>query len=355
MPDKPLRVIIAMSGGVDSSVAAALLVDQGYDVTGVMLKLWSDQSTENLCCTNDSLVIARSIAWQLGFPFHTVDEKSTFRENVVQYFIDSYKSGNTPNPCIACNRYVRWPTLLRIADKFAATHVATGHYARLKTTNSGDVQLLRGVDRDKDQSYVLHGLSQDQLNRTLFPLGTHTKTEIRRIASHYDLPVAKKPDSQDLCFVGDEGYKDFLLRNAHEVVNPGPIVNTKGETVGVHQGLAFYTIGQRKGIGITGPKPYYVLEKNPINNTLFIGTVDELGMDNLTAKDLNWISGDPPSFPFRAHIKIRHKASDVWGTVNSLNNGRVYVKFDGNIRDITPGQAAVFYQKEICLGGGIIE
>jgi tRNA-specific 2-thiouridylase len=355
MQNKPLRVVVAMSGGVDSSVAAALLADQGHEVIGVMMKLWSDPGTENLCCTPDSMALARSIAAQFDFPFHTADVESTFRQNVVEYFIDQYKSGSTPNPCIACNRHVRWNTLFDIADTLGATHVASGHYARLKMTGKGLVQLLRGIDPNKDQSYVLHGLSQEQLTRTLFPLGKYTKPEIREIARRFQLPVSEHPDSQDLCFVGKDGYRDFLIRHAPEVVDPGPIVNSRGEHLGTHQGLAFYTIGQRKGLGIPAPRSYYVMRKDTGLNTLVIGSSEELGRDELIAEDVNWIAGTAPIGPMRVQIKIRYKAHDVWGLVYPQPGCSVFVKFEERIRAITPGQAAVFYQDTVCLGGGIIK
>jgi tRNA-specific 2-thiouridylase len=344
-----------MSGGVDSSVAAALLTEEGYDVIGVMMELWSDPTTENLCCTPDSMETARSIAEQLDIPFLTIDAVSAFRQRVVQDFIDQYRSGYTPNPCITCNRQVRWNTLFKVADDLGATLVASGHYARRKVSDSGSVQLLRGVDSKKDQSYVLHGLSQEQLSRILFPLGEYAKPEIRRIARRFHVPVAERPDSQDLCFVGNDGYRDFLIRHVPEVVDPGPITNSNGETLGTHQGLAFYTIGQRKGLGIPAPQPYYVMRKDTGKNTLIIGTSDELGSDRLMAKDVNWISGKPPEKPIKAMTKIRYKARDVEGLIVPRPDGRVTVNFIENIRDITPGQAAVFYQDSVCLGGGIIE
>jgi tRNA-specific 2-thiouridylase len=344
-----------MSGGVDSSVAAALLIEEGYDVIGVMMQLWSDPSTENLCCTPVSMETARSIAEQLDIPFHTIDAITVFRQKVVQNFIDQYRYGNTPNPCVTCNRQVRWKTLFEFADDLGAFHVASGHYARRKVSDSGTVQLLRGVDSKKDQSYVLHGLSQEQLSRTIFPLGEYTKPEIRRIARRFQLPVAERPDSQDLCFVGNDGYRDFLIRHVPEVVDPGPITNSNGETLGTHQGLAFYTIGQRKGLGIPAPQPYYVMRKDTGNNALVIGTSDELGSDRLIAKNVNWISGKPPQKPVKAMTKIRYKARDVEGLIDPKPDGRVNVNFKEKIRDITPGQSAVFYEDSVCLGGGVIE
>lgn len=355
MSVEPLRIIIAMSGGVDSSVAAALLTEAGHDVIGVMMGLWSDPSCENLCCTSEAMNIARDIAHILNIPFHTIDSKIPFRERVVQYFINSYKSGETPNPCVACNRWFRWNKLFEKGADLGATYVASGHYARIQKDAGGNARLLRGVDPNKDQSYVLHGLSQSQLKNIIYPLGEYTKPQIREIARHYKLPVADRPDSQDLCFVGREGYRDFLVRHAPEIVNPGPIVTTQGKELGQHQGLAFYTTGQRKGLRIAADQPYYVLSKDIGQNALIIGTLDELGRDELIAENLNWISGQAPQQAFRAFVNIRYKARDVWGLVIPLDDGRVQVKFEKPLRDITPGQAAVFYDGEICLGGGIIQ
>jgi len=356
MSKQKLRVVVAMSGGVDSSVAAALLVEQGYEVIGVMMKLWSEPgSAANACCTPDAMALAYNIAIQLGIPFHTVDSKSSFRENVVQFFIDSYQQGKTPNPCVACNKFMRWNTILAKAAELGATHIATGHYARLQKDENSKTQLLRGVDEQKDQSYVLHGLTQHQLSQTIFPLGTYTKPEIRKMAYKYQLPSAARPDSQDLCFVGNGDYRDFLIRTAPGVASPGPIVNTAGVELGQHQGLAFHTIGQRKGLGVAAPKPLYVLEKNVARNTLVVGTAEELGRRALTAGQVNWIAGEPPQNPVRATVKTRYKSRDVGGLVSPQPDEKVHVQFDDPIRDIAPGQAAVFYDGQVCLGGGIIE
>ena len=356
MITNPLRIVVAMSGGVDSSVAAAILKNQGHDVIGVMMGLWSEPGTAgNLCCTPDAMALARGIAAQLEIPFHTVDSKDIFHENVVQFFIDSYLRGETPNPCVACNRRVRWDTLLAKADELGASHIATGHYARLRKNNTGKVQLLRGKDAQKDQSYVLHGLPQEKLAHTIFPLGELTKPEIRELARQYKLPVAERPDSQDLCFVGGGDYRDFLQRHVPEVVHPGPIVTQDGKEIGQHEGLAFYTIGQRKGIGIAAPRPYYVLDKDISSNSLVVSTADDLGRDELTTGEVNWISGQNPNNPVRLLVKIRYKAQDAFGTVSPLDDGRAHIQFEKPLRDITPGQAAVFYDGEICLGGGIIE
>jgi tRNA-specific 2-thiouridylase len=356
MSINPLRIIVAMSGGVDSSVAAAILKNQGHDVIGVMMGLWSEPGTVgNLCCTPDAMALARGIAAQLDMPFYTVDTKEVFRENVVQFFIDSYLRGETPNPCVACNRRVRWDTLLAKADELGASHIATGHYARLREDDAGRVQLLRGIDAQKDQSYVLHGLPQEKLTRSIFPLGEFTKPEIRELARQYKLPVAERPDSQDLCFVGGGDYRDFLQRHAPEVAHPGPIVTRDGQEIGQHEGLAFYTIGQRKGIGIAAAYPLYVFDKDVTRNTLVVSPVGDLGRDELYTGPVNWISEQPPQNPVRLLVKIRYKAQDVYGRVSPLNDGRAHIQFERPLRDITPGQAAVFYDGDICLGGGIIE
>lgn len=351
---EPLRVIVAMSGGVDSSVAAAMLVEAGFEVVGVMLGLWSDPSSENLCCTPDSRTIAKQIANIYGFPFHYVDAMDRFRNKVVADFINSYKKGNTPNPCIVCNRQIRWKILNNIADDFGASFIATGHYARIQLGDSGKVELLKGLDPSKDQSYVLHGLTQEQLRKTRFPIGSFSKQNIRKYAAEHNLPVADRPDSQDLCFVGNEGYRDFLIRHAPEVVDPGPIVTKNGRQIGVHSGLAFYTIGQRKGLGVAASRPFYVIEKDIIHNTLIVGNLEELGQDELTAAEVNWISGSLPTNPFKASVKIRYKSQEVNALIAPSKNYRVQIKFETPLRDITPGQSAVIYDGVVCLGGGII-
>jgi tRNA-specific 2-thiouridylase len=348
------RILMAMSGGVDSSVAAAKLVEDGYDVIGVMLGLWSDTTTENLCCTQDARVMAEQISKSLAIPFHYIDVENKFHNDVVQYFVNSYMNGETPNPCVICNRQFRWHELMEVADDFGATSIATGHFARVKKNNFGVVDLLKGIDHTKDQSYVLHGLTQAELIRTYFPLGKLTKKEVRKYASDHSLPVADRPDSQDLCFVGDEGYKDFLMRNAPEVLDPGPIITRNNEKIGEHKGLAFYTIGQRKGLGISGPRPYYVVEKVMNDNMLIVGELEELGGDELEAVHVNWISGIALKNQFRASVKVRYRSKEVFGIITPIKGNRIHIKFETPIRDITPGQFAVIYDGDICLGGGKI-
>lgn len=353
----PSKVVVAMSGGVDSSVAAALLVQQGYDVTGMMLRLWSEPGTEstNRCCTPDAMGQARRVAAILGIPFYAVDAQRVFYDQVVSgTFLEGYLRGITPNPCLACNRNIRWGFLLQRALTLGATYLATGHYARLAEDSQGKFQLLRARDPAKDQSYVLHVLNQGQLSHALFPLGEYTKSQVRELGRAFRLPVAERADSQDLCFLAESNLGDFLLSHAPHARRPGPIVTRSGQHLGFHEGLAFYTIGQRKGLGLSSPVPLYVLEKNLINNTLIVGPVEELGKKELFTGEVNWVSGETPTHSLRAQVKIRYRSDFYWSTVTPLEGSRVHVIFDQPLRDITPGQAAVFYQGEVVLGGGII-
>ena len=344
-----------MSGGVDSSVAAALLKEQGYDVIGMMLRLWSEPGKEdsNRCCTPDSMAQARRVAAKLDIPFYVIDAKDVFRETVVQYFLDGYARGETPNPCLICNRQIRWTFLLEHALALGADYMATGHYVRIRKA-AGDYQLLRAVDRSKDQSYILHVLNQEKLARALFPIGDYPKTEIRAIAERFGLPTASRKDSQDLCFLAGEDYRNFLQRNAVEMLQPGEILTREGKPLGTHTGLANYTIGQRKGLGIASPAPLYVLGKDSVTNSLIVGTQEELGSGELIARDVNWLSGETPQGPFRADVKIRYTAREAEALVTPMNENRARVQFDAPQRDITAGQAAVFFQDDLLIGGGII-
>lgn len=346
-----------MSGGVDSSVAAALLKEQGYDVTGMMLRLWSEPGKEdsNRCCTPDSMAQARRVAGILDIPFYVVDAKDVFRETVVQYFLDGYARGETPNPCLVCNRQIRWTYLLNHALALGADFMATGHYVRLRSAVNGHFELLRAVDHSKDQSYVLHVLTQDQLKRALFPVGEYPKSGIRALAEKFGLPTASRKDSQDLCFLAGEDYRNFLQRNAPEILQPGNIETPDGQVIGQHTGLANYTIGQRKGLGIASPIPLYVVSKDASSNTLIVGAQEQLGVTELTARDVNWVSGETPREPFRAEVKIRYTAKAVPAEVAPGVEDQVRVKFDAPVRDATKGQAAVFYRGDVMLGGGLIQ
>ena len=346
-----------MSGGVDSSVAAALLKQQGYEVIGMMLRLWSEPGKEdsNRCCTPDSMAQARRVAAKLDIPFYVVDAKDVFRQTVVEYFLAGYASGGTPNPCLVCNRSIRWTFLLDHALALGADFMATGHYARIQNSEFGIRKLSRAVDATKDQSYVLHVLTQEKLRRALFPVGDYPKTEIRQIAESFGLPTASRKDSQDLCFLAGEDYRNFLQRNAPQLNQPGEIVTTDGKVLGQHNGLANYTIGQRKGLGLASPVPLYVLGKDAASNAVIVGTEDELGTRELIANEVNWVSGEAPSAPFRAEVKIRYTARPAWAEVTPTENGtQTRVTFEAPARDVTAGQAAVFYVNDEVLGGGII-
>jgi tRNA-specific 2-thiouridylase len=355
------RVVVAMSGGVDSSVAAALLVRAGYQVEGVMLKLWSESPgppsdpVANRCCTPDQVADARAVAEILGIPFHTWDVVDLFRETVVDDFIAAYSAGLTPNPCLVCNRQIRFGYLLERVTEMGADYLATGHYVRLDR-DGGEARLLRGVDAAKDQSYVLHMLQQSQLRQLLFPVGDYAKTEIRGLARELDLPVAAKADSQDICFLSDGDYRRFLRQHAPEAMRPGPILDRTGTRLGTHQGLAAYTIGQRRGLNVTAPQPLYVLEIDPSRNVLVVGTKGEVGQRELTTRGTHWVSGNPPDGerPFPAEVRIRYKSTPRPATITPGAEGEATVRFRDPLSDITPGQAAVFYHGEVCLGGGTI-
>ncbi len=350
------KVVVAMSGGVDSSVAAALLKQQGYEVTGMMMRMWSEPGREdsNRCCSPDAMAQARRVAAILDIPFYAVDVKEMFRSTVVQAFLDGYAQGLTPNPCLVCNRQIKWGFLLEHARALGADYLASGHYARKRLAENGREELLRAVDHSKDQSYVLHVLTQERLARALFPVGEYSKPEIRALAEDFNLPTASRPESQDLCFLGGRDYRDFIRSNAPGTARPGPILDRAGKLLGEHTGLAYYTIGQRKGLGIPSGVPLYVLAKDAASNTLVVGVEVELGSQELTVCDVNWISGTAPAGPLRLQIKTRYTAREAWGLVTLLEGSRVQVHFEEPQRDLTAGQAAVFYEGDVVLGGGLI-
>lgn len=352
-----VKVVVAMSGGVDSSVAAALLVEQGYDVTGVMLRLWSEPGKEesNRCCTPDAMAGARRVASQLGIPFYALNAQNLFRSTVVQAFMDGYRNGITPNPCILCNSHIRWGFMYEAALEMGAEYMATGHYARVMQQPDGSVRLLRGHDPAKDQSYVMSVLTQEKLRHTLFPVGGLPKPEVRANARRFGFSVAERADSQDLCFLAGQDYREFLARYVPEVTQPGKIVRQDGSQAGEHQGLAFYTIGQRKGLGIAAPRPLYVLEKDVAANQLVIGDKTELGRDGLSSNDVNWISGTAPTETFEAQVKIRYRADLANAIVTPVDVDGVRIEFKNPLRDITVGQRVVIYNGDVVLGGGTIQ
>ena len=353
------RVVVAMSGGVDSATAAAVLLDRGYQVIGMMMHLWAEQDTAsgkasaNRCCSAETVNDARQVCQLLGIPFHLVDYEQEFKHHVVDTFVAEYGRGRTPNPCLYCNRHIKFGLLLRHALSLDAQYLATGHYVRIRETD-GEYQLCKGVDADKDQSYVLYMLGQEELRHLLFPLGDYTKSQVRAIARQRALPVADKEESQDLCFVLDNDYRRFLGQYAPATIRPGPILDRMGRLLGEHKGLPFYTIGQRSGMGIAAPEALYVLEIDPARNALIVGPASELGWRELIAEEVSYVSGHAPPVPLPVMAKIRRQARLARATLTPLNGNQAQLTFTHPLRDITPGQGVVFYLGDVVLGGGII-
>jgi tRNA-specific 2-thiouridylase len=358
-PPAETTVVVAMSGGVDSSVAAALLVERGYNCIGVMMRLWAEtgagEGSTNKCCSLESVHDARRVADELGIPFYLINVEQPFKRQVVDFFVEGYSRGVTPNPCLECNRHIRFDYLLNYARRMGADYLATGHYARLRTGEDGKVHLLKGVDEAKDQSYVLSVLGQTELRDVLFPVGDFPKTEVRRMAAARGLPVASKHDSMDLCFIFDDDYRRFLRDWAADAMRPGPIRDRSGRELGQHDGLPGYTIGQRKGLGLSGAaEPLFVLALDHAANTLIVGPARELGRTRLLVERVNWTLDEPPPADAALQVKIRYKAAAIACTLALGENDCVQVSLAEPLRDITPGQGAVFYAGEHCLGGGVI-
>lgn len=350
------HVVVAMSGGVDSTVVASMLVKQGFNVTGMMLKLWNEDGAENenRCCTPDAVYQARRFAAQLSIPFYVLDVKDEFYSNVVVPFINDYGKGNTPNPCIACNRLIRWGFLLGKAIDFGADYMATGHYARLEKNDQGGLSLLKGIDVTKDQSYVLSGLTNEQLSRTMLPLGGLTKKEVRAFARDNQILAADRPDSQDLCFLGRSNYRDFLTRHDPAITKPGDIVLTDGTTIGQHEGLAFYTIGQRKGIKISRSEALYVIEKDIENNVLVVGAASEMGFIECTVRSINWLVSSKQADQMEISVKPRYRSREYPAIFYKLSGDQGTIIFFEPVHDLTPGQLAAFYVEDQVVGSGII-
>jgi tRNA-specific 2-thiouridylase len=355
-------VVAAMSGGVDSAVAAALLKDQGWEVIGLTMNLFAlprgacrDEGLRS-CCGFRAREDAHGVALALGISHLTADFRKDFEETVIADFCAEYSRGRTPNPCLRCNQYIKFDRLWARAQKLGARALATGHYARIdRDPESGRWRLLKGVDPEKDQSYFLYMLTQAQLSRTLFPVGGYLKSEVRAMAMRLGLPVAERKESQEICFVPGRKYGRFLRERMSEAFKPGPIVDTRGKVIGRHGGILDFTIGQRRGMGIAGPHPLYVLAVDAVRNTIVAGTNEELYGDRFIASDVNWIAGGALEKPREAAVRIRYKHAEVKALLVPQAEGRLLVEFEKPERAATPGQAAVFYDGEAVLGGGTIE
>ncbi|ADY56571.1 tRNA (5-methylaminomethyl-2-thiouridylate)-methyltransferase [Syntrophobotulus glycolicus DSM 8271] len=349
------KVFVAMSGGVDSSVAALLLKREGYDVVGVTMQIWPQpEDKEKACCSLDAVNDARRVAWKLGIPHYVLNFRDDFEEKVIRYFCREYLAGRTPNPCIACNRYLKFDLFLQKALAMGADYISTGHYARIRRNEQTErYELRKGLDQTKDQSYALYNLQQDQLQHTLFPLGTYKKEETRKLAQEGGLPVAFKKDSQEICFV-DHSHAQFIEEYLQSPLTPGKFVDADGSVVGIHQGIYRYTIGQHKGLGLAMGYPVYVTKIEPESNTVRVGKMEELFQDALLAEDLNFVSGEGPTGPMKVQVKIRYNAQAVPAVIHPRAEGKMKVVFEIPQKSITPGQAVVFYDHDIVLGGGTI-
>jgi tRNA-specific 2-thiouridylase len=357
-----MRIVVAMSGGVDSSVAAALLAEQGHDVIGLSMQLYpstgSGQATDEhfgSCCTLDDLNDARRVASALGFPHYILNFERQFRESVIANFVSEYASGRTPLPCAHCNSDLKFSTLLERAQGLGAAQVATGHYARVEQRADGRWLLKRSADGEKDQSYFLFSLTQDQLAHAMFPVGELTKPQVREQARRLSLNVADKPDSQEICFVPDHDYATFVAKHEPAVVRAGAIVNEEGERLGEHAGVHRFTVGQRKGLGVSSSAPLYVLKIDPESRDITVGPRASLGRDELTASGVNWISVAAPGDWVPVSAQIRHRHTATPGRVRALPDRRAEFIFDTPQPAVTPGQAVVFYDDDVVVGGGWIE
>jgi tRNA-uridine 2-sulfurtransferase len=342
-----------MSGGVDSAMAAALLREQGRDVVGVTMRLWKEAQPATSQSNLDGIEDARQVCLALDIPFHLVDFQQPFKAAVVDYFVGAYSRAITPNPCVACNRFIKFGLLLEAATSLGAQQLATGHYVRTEPYD-GVYRLLKARDRKKDQSYVLYQLTQQELRRVVFPLGDYAKEQVRDMARERCLPVAERAESQEACFISDNDYRRFIREHAPESVVPGPIFDTAGRQIGRHHGLPFYTIGQRSGLGIAAPEPLFVLELDPARNALLVGPAAELGRADLRAAGVSYVGGRRPAAGTEIMAKIRYGARPAAAVLTPLTDTTATVRFAAPLRDITPGQSVVFYQGDEVLGGGVI-
>lgn len=353
------KVVVGMSGGVDSSVAAWLLKEQGYDVIGVTMQIWQDETEAAMsenggCCGLSAVEDARRVANVLGIPYYVMNFKDEFKAQVIDYFVREYVAGRTPNPCIACNRYVKWESLLRRSLEIGADYIATGHYARVCRLENGRYALQKSATAAKDQTYALYNLTQEQLKHTLMPVGAYHKEEIREMADRLGLPVAHKPDSQEICFIPDHDYAAFIEDYGETVPPEGNYVSPAGEVLGRHRGITHYTIGQRKGLGLAFGEPRFVTEIRPETNEVVLGTGEQVYANELICRDLNWMALPAPEQEIRVNAKIRYNHAGAECLVHLLPDGRALCRFPEPVRAVTPGQAVVFYDCDLVLGGGII-
>lgn len=353
------KVVVGMSGGVDSSVAAWLLKEQGYDVIGVTMQIWQDLEPEVTeeqggCCGLSAVDDARRVAASLDIPYYVMNFKQEFKEHVIDYFIDEYLHGRTPNPCIACNRYVKWEALLKRSMDIGADYIATGHYAKIEQLPNGRYSLRVSETKAKDQTYALYNLTQEQLKRTLMPVGAYNKDEIRQMAEKIGLQVANKPDSQDICFIPDGDYASYIEENSGVKIEPGNFVMSDGTIVGKHKGIVHYTVGQRKGLGLSLGHPVFVLEIRPETNEVVIGSNEESMSRYVRANKVNFMSVPDIKDGQRVWAKIRYNHRGAWCTVEKTGEDEILCTFEEPQRAITPGQALVMYDGEFVLGGGTI-
>jgi len=355
------KVVVGMSGGVDSSVAAYLLKEQGYEVIGVTMQIWQDedeaaQQENGGCCGLSAVDDARRVAQDLGIPYYVMNFKAEFKKNVMDYFVHEYLCGRTPNPCIACNRYVKWESLLRRSLEIGADYIATGHYARIRRLENGRLALVKSATEAKDQTYALYNLTQAQLAHTLMPVGEYTKDEIRKLAGQIGLRVAHKPDSQEICFIPDHDYARFIKEHSREQLLKGNFVDLDGNILGQHEGITHYTIGQRKGLNLSMGRPVFVVEIRPETNEVVIGEANDVFSNILICSHLNWMAIQGLyGKEMDVTVKIRYSHKGAKATIREIGDDKVECQFEEPQRAITPGQAVVFYDGDYVVGGGIIE